>query len=591
MSYTTIGSLIEQARREKRGMTREKLSDGICSSQMLYQIEKDQCESDPLMTDILLQRAGKAPDKLERVLKSEMYRMVRMRALLEKVILKKKRGLSEKILANYPERTNVDQMYRYRMKASMYYHIDKDYDKALKNLRLAVDKTLSNFTYAKIDQYLISTIEMENLLAMEKVRIEQDSENVQVESEQHLQSCMKYIEDHFTDCEEHAKILAKCVWLRARIAYHQEKYVQVMALCERGIEELRRNTMIYFMLPLLEIMVQAEQQMRILPLYNKWAKYHDTLNFLWKSFAEKWCPTDALFHNCFQMEYHLDYERIRDERKAKGMTQEEFADGIYQDTGSLSRFETGKMSPNKKTFEKMLEKLGMEKGRYNGYVVTDSFEVMELRRCMDIQLMQRRYAEAKETLEELKRRLDLKIAENKMVVNFHEILIANRIGELSVQTALKKVKGFLKDVFYHIPMRNEVLIMNYYCLLLRETGQEEKADRIFESVLQRMRDSKVRNEYRYRSYALLLNNYVLRHRNWKRAITVLKFELFCGKASVIPFCLNNVLKVLEKEGASDQELNQWSKAIYYMSDLYYFDREKEIYKVYLHEERKIEVID
>ncbi len=54
MSYTTIGSLIEQARREKRGMTREKLSDGICSSQMLYQIEKDQCESDPLMTDILL---------------------------------------------------------------------------------------------------------------------------------------------------------------------------------------------------------------------------------------------------------------------------------------------------------------------------------------------------------------------------------------------------------------------------------------------------------------------------------------------------------------------------------------------------------
>lgn len=133
--------------------------------------------------------------------------------------------------------------------------------------------------------------------------------------------------------------------------------------------------------------------------------------------------------------------------------------------------------------------------------------------------------------------------------------------------------------------------MNYYCLLLRETGQEEKADRIFESVLQRMRGSKVRNEYRYRSYALLLNNYVLRHRNWKRAITGLKFELFCGKASVIPFCLNNILKVLEKEGASDQELNQWSKAIYYMSDLYYFDREKEIYKVYLQEERKIEVID
>lgn len=591
MRYTTIGGLIEQARREKRGMTRERLSDGICSPQMLYQIEKDQCESDPLMTDILLQRVGKAPDKLERVLKSEMYRMVRIRALLEKVILKKKRELSEKILANYPERTNVDQMYRYRMRAGMYYHIDKNYDKALINLKLAVDRTLPDFTYDTFDQYLVSTIEMENLLAMEKVRIEQNSGNDQVESERHLESCMKYIDDHFTDCEEHAKIFAKCVWLRARIAYYQEKYIQVIALCERGIEELRRNTMIYFMLPLLKMMVQAVQQMGILPLYNKWSQYHDTLNFLWKSFTEKWYPTDALFHNCFQMEYHLDYERIRDERKAKSMTQEEFADGIYQDTGSLSRFETGKMSPNKKTFEKMLDKLGMEKRRYNGYVVTDSFEVMELRRRMDIQLMQRRYVEAGETLEELKQQLDLEIGENKMVVKFHEILIANRIGELSAQTALKKVKKLLKDAFYHIPMRNEVLVINYYCILLRETGQEEEADKIFESVLQRMRNSKVRNEYRYRSYVLLLNNYVLGHRNWKRAITVLKFELFCGKASIIPFCLNNILKVLEKEGASDQELNQWSKAIYYMSDLYYFDREKEIYKIYLQKERKIEVID
>lgn len=95
MSYTTIGKLIEQARREKRGMTREKLSKGICSPQMLYQIEKDQCDADVLMVDLLLQRAGKAPNKLERVLKSEMYHMVRIRDLLQRAILKNKRDLSK----------------------------------------------------------------------------------------------------------------------------------------------------------------------------------------------------------------------------------------------------------------------------------------------------------------------------------------------------------------------------------------------------------------------------------------------------------------------------------------------------------------
>lgn len=63
MGYTTIGSLIEQGRKERGGMTREQLANGICSPQMLYMIEKDQSESDTLLTDMLLQRLGKSPDK------------------------------------------------------------------------------------------------------------------------------------------------------------------------------------------------------------------------------------------------------------------------------------------------------------------------------------------------------------------------------------------------------------------------------------------------------------------------------------------------------------------------------------------------
>ena len=44
----------------------------------------------------------------------------------------------------------------------------------------------------------------------------------------------------------------------------------------------------------------------------------------------------------------------------------------------------------------------MEKGRYNGYVVADSFEVMELRTQLDILEMRRRYMEARKTLEKMK---------------------------------------------------------------------------------------------------------------------------------------------------------------------------------------------
>lgn len=91
MNTITIGSLIEKIRVEEKKISRKKLAEGICSEQMLYDIEKDRQESDPLIIDILLQRLGKSPNKLERILPSKMYYMIRFRDLLEKAILKGKK--------------------------------------------------------------------------------------------------------------------------------------------------------------------------------------------------------------------------------------------------------------------------------------------------------------------------------------------------------------------------------------------------------------------------------------------------------------------------------------------------------------------
>lgn len=67
MGVLTIGNLIETLRAEKC-ISRKALAEGLCSEQMLYDIETDRRESDPLIVDILLQCLGRSPDKLERVL-------------------------------------------------------------------------------------------------------------------------------------------------------------------------------------------------------------------------------------------------------------------------------------------------------------------------------------------------------------------------------------------------------------------------------------------------------------------------------------------------------------------------------------------
>ena len=587
MSFTTIGSLILRLRREKK-INRNKLASGLCSVQTLYEIESDQYDADLFMLEMMLQRLGKSEDKLEIVMTAEIYHMVKLRDLIEESVLRGKRVCTEHLLACYPARTKVDKMYKCRMKACPLYRVDKDNKGALEELSQAIAFTLPDFTYDRMDECLISTVEMENLLAVERIKAEEKSLQEKSEEKRHLELCMNYIEQHFEDEGECAKIYSKCAWLLARIYYQEEQYLMAMHLCEQAMERLRRNTIFYFMLPLLKLITKAEEKMNVPKEKSKWVKYYEILSFLWERYAKKWYPTDLLFHNCYQKEYHLDYELARSERIANGMTQEKVAEGVYQNVESYSRFETGKVSPNRKTFENLMGRLEIEKGRYNGYAVTDSYEMMECRRKLDRLVSHQQFEEALKELKRLKEGINMELKENRRVVAEFELLLEKKLGWISAKEALKQQEEILKDsidlktnTLRHIPTRNEVILLNDICANLYETKQEKKAIRLYECALQKMRSSKVNVKYRYRSYSLLLNNYSARIKSRVLPYDVLKNELFCGKFSVLPFCLNNITHALKREGKPEEEWLKWVEYAYYMSNLLYCREVKEAYGRYL----------
>ena len=404
MEFKTIGNLIKEIRTAKK-ITRKELSYGICSEHTLQKLETDSCAADGLMLDILLQRLGQSPDKFEMILNSSLFDMVRLRDLIMEAICRGKRELAELLLQHYPSRTNVDEMYLYRMKAFLVYRMDKNCTLAAQHLRKAAATTLPDYSYdhfyEQMENYLISAVELENLLALERMNIESNIKDSAIReiSKRHLALCMDYIEYHFHGDEEYAKLTSKCTWLIGKICYLEQDYMQAIVFCKKGMEELRKNTILYFMLPLLELIAESEAALGIAPEWSKWKQYYDILTFLWQGYAKKWYPTDSLFHNCCQRDCHLDYELIRSERESQCMTQAQLAEDIYQNPESLSRVETGKVSPNKKTFEKLMDKLGLEKRRYNGCVITNSFELMELKRSIDGLIMRREYQKAKEAEE------------------------------------------------------------------------------------------------------------------------------------------------------------------------------------------------
>ena len=591
MHFITIGSVIAHARINQNKIPRKDLIRGICTEQTLYALEENQYKTDTLMIDILLQRLGISPDKLEIVLSQEAYQLVRLRDLIEKAILRGRKELAVTALAAHPAQNSVSQMYHKRMQACLSYRIDKDYELAASLLRQAVELTMPGFSYEVMEHYLISTIEMENLLALERVESESDAHTDLSLHIEHLEQCMRYIDRHFTDGEEHAKICAKCAWLLAKAYLSQNQTTQAMVTCEKGINAPRQNTMIYFMLPLLELMLEVGNRLGIAPEQNKYVKYDETLRFLWDSYAQKWYPTDMLFHNCCQKEYHLDYELVKSERIAQHIQQEELIEGIYKNASSLSNFENAKVSPNKKTFEKMMEKLDLEIGRYNGFVATDSFETMELRHQLNIKITHNDYEKAEYLLENLKSQLDMSFTENQHFVEDSEIHIHRRLHKITMEEACERQKKLYESLLdadkknlRHIPMRNEVLIINHYCIILLELGQKSDAVNLYVQAIEKIRRSRMNAQYRYRSYSLLLYNYIHITQNYLTACETLKNELYCGKASVLPLCLHIISLILENRGEPREIWMWYAECIYYMSDLYNFLQQKQKFSTFLKEE-------
>ncbi len=596
MHFITIGSVIAHARINQNKIPRKDLIRGICTEQTLYALEENQYKTDTLMIDILLQRLGISPDKLEIVLSQEAYQLVRLRDLIEKAILRGRKELAVTALAAHPAQNSVSQMYHKRMQACLSYRIDKDYELAAALLGQAVELTMPGFSYEVMEHYLISTIEMENLLALERVESESDAHTDLSLHIEHLEQCMRYIDRHFTDGEEHAKICAKCAWLLAKAYLSQNQTTQAMVTCEKGINALRQNTMIYFMLPLLELMLEVGNRLGIAPEQNKYVKYDETLRFLWDSYAQKWYPTDMLFHNCCQKEYHLDYELVKSERIAQHLQQEELCEGIYKNASSLSNFENAKVSPNKKTFEKMMEKLDLEIGRYNGFVATDSFETMELRHHLEALLIHGEYEKAEYLLENLKSQLDMSFTGNQHFVEDSEILIHRMLHKITIEEAYKRQKKLYESLLdadkknlRHIPMRNEVLLINRYCIILLELGQKSDAINIYVQTIEKMQRSRMNVQYRYRSYSLLLYNYIHLTLDYSTACEILRNELYCGKASILPFGIHIISSILENRGEPKEIWLWYSECVYYMSDLYNFLQQKEKFSSFL-KDKEIKIL-
>lgn len=284
------------------------------------------------------------------------------------------------------------------------------------------------------------------------------------------------------------------------------------------------------------------------------------------------------------------------------MTQEQAADGIYQNAKEIGKIEREKKAPGRKNFSLLMEKFGLERERRMSLVFSDSFEVLELRRRMQGCGSRCQYDTLELLLAELKQRLDMRIMENWRTVKFYQntidMLQENRpLEELLAEDlemlrktyslSLEEIKNQrimrtmprksgrgrprkaseFSGVVYRTPLKNEADILNQIAILLKKLGRIEEAIQAYEGVLCAFERSRVRPEYRLNSYVLLLGNMATNKESIEDAEKSLRVSLRCGKLANLDDDYLTIACAMLDNGADRELCRRMIQESYYIFEL------------------------
>ncbi len=587
MSNITIGRIIEKLRQEKN-YSRKKLSQGLCSTQMLIKIENNKSDVDKFMSDILLQRLGKSPDKLEILISKEEYRKLYMRDEIEELIWKRKKEEAEALLLeyenSYAKDNTVQKMFVLRTKAYLCQELEGDSARAESYIRQAIELTLPGMKMENMNEYLLAAIELENILELSYLILQQG--RVQ-EAAWILEACQKYVEKNVTDEVEYTKIFSKIAWLSSLVYIKRDEYDKAIKIGDCAFENLRKYGNLYFMMPLLEQLIQCCEKLGKDESRKKYQIYDELIKELYQQYGEEWYCQNSLFHNCCQTGYHLISEFIRQERQAKKLTQEQLIEGVYEGPENLSRIENGRVVPTRKKLDGLLKNLGVERGKYCGTLVVEDFEILESKYEIDILVGTGKYKEAQKKLSELEKRIDNKEKINKMAMSIYKMVIELGVelstGRMhveaiqeSVRTLLEK-NGVLRDGrVYRVPFFYEMAALNALGICLKRTGKRQEAIAIYQDILRCVEESAIDEKYQNLIVSPVVANLDLYDSKRKWGKKGISYELRCGKGKMLYMHFYSQVELMEEECVK----REMTRKAYYLSELFYRENNRQQIKEY-----------
>lgn len=202
-------------------------------------------------------------------------------------------------------------------------------------------------------------------------------------------------------------------------------------------------------------------------------------------------------------EVYLLQEMIHDYRIRRKKSQSELGEILGLERETISRYENGKSTPNRRNYSFLAEKIGLPYERYFTYLSVESYELYEKIRQVEQFLFREEYFLAEELFLEIEPKLLKETAENKQYcirikacldIFFERITQKENLQQLEMAMRCTfpdynaKNSYFLK---HHILNKYEAILLNSIATCYKELGEIETAIRLLQAALNSYQESKV----------------------------------------------------------------------------------------------------
>lgn len=356
----------------KKKISLRKLTNGICSHQLLMKSINKDTNMDFLSFEILLERVGRSPEYLEFILSKNEYDDILRREEIESCIYAQNHSRAKELLILYiPDISSalpVQKMYYYRILAWISFE-KSSFKDAKEYILKSIYSTLPGITTCNYTDYLFSSFEYENILFLSKTLFMLGDKTTAIFLAIEI---FNYASKTISDKWLLASILPKCAYLLSTY----DSTIRTADYMEQAIDLLRDEGIIYLMLPLLTSLIKIYTNNGLMEKAALWSPFKDAVEDIFNTYVPSF-PQDSLFFRWKRASYNLDCEIFHAERMRIGISQEELSEGIFSDPGSVSRLETQRHAPNNHNYKKLMTQFNINKPRKTGFVLGESFDQLE----------------------------------------------------------------------------------------------------------------------------------------------------------------------------------------------------------------------